>query len=89
MTQKAAKDFPIISSHLLWEYNLDDFDFDRSQKIVIERVIERGSLEDWREMFRYYGEEQILEAARQSKQLTAKDKNFTEVFIHSTFLHAA
>jgi hypothetical protein len=56
---------------------------------VIERVIERGNLNDWREIFRFYGEKKMLETARSSRQLTKKDKQFTEIFIHSTLLHAA
>ncbi len=40
-------------------------------------------------MVRYYGEELALEVTRESRQLSAKDKGFTEIFIHSTLLHAA
>ncbi|MCO6491460.1 MAG: hypothetical protein J5I98_23790 [Phaeodactylibacter sp.] len=89
MSSGSAKKRPCISPHLLWEYDLSSFDFDKSKRVVIERVIERGTLDDWREMIRYYGEEQVLNVARQSRQLSAKDKGFTEIFIHSTLLHAA
>ena len=34
---------PNIPPVLLWEYDYDTFNFDRSYKIVIERVLERGS----------------------------------------------
>ncbi len=37
-----------ISKYLLWEFNLNTFDFERSKKLVIERVIQRGTLDDWR-----------------------------------------
>ena len=78
-----------ISSHLLWEYNLATFDYDRSKSIVIERVIQRGTLEDWQEIVKYFGIESILEIAQTSKQLSKKDKNFTQIFIHSSLLHVA
>jgi hypothetical protein len=36
----------IINQVLLWEYDLDTFNYEKSYKIVIERVIERGNLEE-------------------------------------------
>lgn len=84
----AVKDQPDISRHLLWEYDLETFDYDRSKRVVIERVIERGTLDDWREIYRYFGEEQILAVARASKQLSAKDKGFTKIFVNSSLIHA-
>lgn len=40
-----------ISSHLPWKFNFETFDFEtfdfeKSKSSVIERVVERGSLED-------------------------------------------
>lgn len=78
-----------ISPHLLWEYNLATFNYDRSKKVVIERVIQRGTLEDWQQIAKYFGTETILEIAQASKQLSQKDKDFTAIFIHSRLLHAA
>ena len=51
----------IINSSLLWEYDLETFNYEKSYKIVIERVLERGNLEEWREMVRLYKKEQIHE----------------------------
>ena len=76
---------PQIRKHLLWEYNLDVFNYKRSSKIVIERIIERGNLKEWKEMLRFYGRETVLEVARKSKQLDKKEKNFTEIFVDSEF----
>jgi hypothetical protein len=36
-----------FSPHLLWEYDLTTFDYDKSKAIIIERVIQRGNLKDW------------------------------------------
>jgi len=80
---------PSITPSLLWEYDLSAFDFKRSARVVVERVIERGNLGDWKEILRFYGEEKILEIARSSRQLCEKDKHFAEIFIHSNLLHAA
>lgn len=44
-----------ISSALLWEYDLSSFDWWKSRKIVVARVIERGWLKDYFAAFDIYG----------------------------------
>jgi hypothetical protein len=79
----------IINQQLLWEYDLDTFNYEKSYKIVIERVLERGNLEEWREMVKIYSREQILETIEWSAQLDKRDKEFSKFFLTSEFLHAA
>jgi hypothetical protein len=79
----------IINQALLWEYDLETFNYKKSYKIVIERVLERGNLEEWREMVKLYSKEQILETIEWSAQLDKRDKDFSKLFLTSGFLHAA
>ncbi len=76
----------IINAALLWEYDLDTFNYVKSYKIVIERVLERDTLEEWREMVRFYTEKQILETIEWSSQLEKRDKDFSKLFLTSDFL---
>ena len=76
----------IINTALLWEYDLDTFNYEKSYKIVIERVIERGNLEEWREMVQLYTRVQILETIDWSDQLSKRDKDFAKFFLPSGFL---
>lgn len=78
---------PNISGNLLWEYDLENFNYDKSYKIVIERVLERGNLKEWREIFHYYGAAKILETIEWSAQLVPRDKVFSKFFLQSDFLH--
>ncbi len=80
---------PDIRPGLLWEYNLETFHWDRSYKIVIERVVQRGWIDEWKEIFEFYGPDKILEAVEWSKQLDNRDKNFARLFLKSDLLHAA
>jgi hypothetical protein len=79
----------IVNQQLLWEYDLDTFNYDKSYKIVIERVLERGNLEQWREMVQLYPREKIIETIEWSAQLDKRDKDFCLFFLDSEFLHAA
>ena len=79
----------IINPALLWEYDLDTFNYEKSYKIVIERVLQLGNLEEWRNMVKFYSNDQILETIEWSAQLDKRDKDFSKFFLNSEFLHAA
>ena len=36
-----------VSKTLLWDYDLTQFDWQRSRKVVVQRIIERGWLRDY------------------------------------------
>lgn len=80
---------PHIQPGLMWEYDLEEFDWNLSYKIVIERVIQRGWINEWKEIYQFYGPEKILETSEWSKQLDKRDKNFVRLFLKSDMLHAA
>jgi len=86
METSQSKKPDIINSRLLWEYDLDTFNYQKSYKIVIERVLQRGNLEEWREMVKIYSREQILETIDWSAQLDKQDKEFSRFFLNSDLL---
>jgi hypothetical protein len=89
MDNLVEKPFP-LPRHLLWKYDFETFDFDRSYKIVIERVVQRGNMDDWRNILHYYGKDKILEVVDWSPQLDNRDKTFARIFVDSGFInHAA
>lgn len=44
-----------VNPGLLWEYNVSIFDWQKSRRIVVERVISMGRLSDWYAAFDLYG----------------------------------
>ena len=83
------KSKPDIRPELLWEYDIETFHWDRSYKIVIERVVQLGEINEWREIYQFYGPEKILETVEWLRQLDKRDKNFARLFINSDILPAA
>ena len=77
----------IINPALLWEYDLATFNYDKSFKIVIERILQMGNLDEWRNMVAYYPKSKILETIEWSAQLEERDKAFARFFLTSEFLH--
>lgn len=54
-TYKREKGRREINPGLLWEYRLDNFDWQKYRKTVVERVISMGRLSDWYAAFDLYG----------------------------------
>lgn len=80
---------PNINSSLLWEYDLDTFNYVKSYKIVIERILQLGTIDEWREMMKFYPIEKILETISWTKQLPKEDKDFAYLFLKSDLINAA
>lgn len=78
--KKKSLDLP---KHLLWEYDLTTFDYIKSWFIVIERIIERGDIIQWRLVQDFYGKHKMLEVANTSRQLSERDKAFTRLYVNS------
>ncbi len=45
----------VVSPSLLWEYDLSTFNWWKSRKIVVSRILERGGLSDYFAAFDLYG----------------------------------
>lgn len=66
-----------ISPSLLWEYDLSKFDWWKSRKLVVQRIIERGWLKDFYAAFQLYGGiGGFREIIKEVPHLSAKDMNF-------------
>jgi hypothetical protein len=79
---------PNIPDYLLWEYDLTTFNYEKSFKIVIERILYRGTIEDWIEMLRFYPKEKIMETIEWSKQIEKRDKDFARLFLQSDIINS-
>ncbi len=88
--QNPPKRKPNIPARMLWEYDYETFNFDKSYRLVCERVLQLGNLNEWREMMNYYSVDQIKDAIEWSAQLDERDKIFCRYFLNSDLLqHAA
>lgn len=53
-TYKTERGKHQINRGLLWEYRMEDFDWQKYRKVVAERVISMGRLSDWYGAFDLY-----------------------------------
>lgn len=64
---KKAK--PIFNKRIFWDVNFEKLDYDAKASFVIERVFERGDVDDIRQCRRYYGDEKVTDALLKAKFL--------------------
>lgn len=64
---KSAK--PIFNKRIFWDVVFENIDYETKKNFVIERVFDRGDVEDIRICRRYYGEENVTTALLNAKFL--------------------
>lgn len=63
------KDKPVFEKRIFWDVDFEKLDYDRKANFIIERVFERGDVEDIRNCRRYYGDEKVAYALLNAKFL--------------------
>ncbi len=60
---------PQFDKRIFWDINFDTLDYDKKASFVIERIFERGDVQDIRSARRYYGDERIRSVLTKAKWL--------------------
>lgn len=61
--------WPILHRRIFWDVDFAKLDYDAKANFVIERVFERGDVQDIRNCRRYYGEEKVTSVLLNAKFL--------------------
>jgi hypothetical protein len=66
-----------ISKSLLWEYNLDNFDWYSMRTVVLQRVIQRGWFDDFYAAIKLYGGiDNVKDIIKEIPNLSPKEISF-------------
>jgi hypothetical protein len=60
---------PYDNSRIFWDVDYSKLDFEKKASFIIERVFERGDVEDIRMCRRFYGDEKITVVLLNAKYL--------------------
>ena len=71
---------PALNSTLFWDTDENHIDWDKNANVILVRVLERGSLEDFREIRKVYGDKKIKEAALSARYLSERTLSFAAFF---------
>jgi hypothetical protein len=78
----ANRDKPLLNKRIFWDVNFEALDFDSKANFVIERVFERGDVEDIRQCRRYYGDAAIKKALLNTKYLPVSRLHLASAIIN-------
>jgi len=62
-------DKPVFHRRIFWDVDFEKLDYNKRADFIIERVFERGDVDDIRQCRRYYGDVRIAEALTNAKWL--------------------
>lgn len=77
-----AKQKPVFNKRIFWDVNFEQLDYDAKASFVIERVFERGDVEDIRQCRRYYGDKKVTEALLKAKYLPLHTIHFASAVLN-------
>jgi len=60
---------PQFHRRIFWDVDFDNLDYDKRANFIIERVFDRGDVEDIRQCRRYYGDGKVADALTNAKWL--------------------
>ena len=66
---QGATPLPEFNRRIFWDVNFDALDYGKRAGFVIERVFERGDVQDVRACRRYYGDDKIRSVLTHAKWL--------------------
>ena len=69
-----------LNKALFWDVNAETLDYDIHAGFIMERVITRGSIDDWLTLLNVYGKQRISEEVIHIRSLDPKSLNFLSVF---------
>ena len=65
-----AKKKPVFQKRIFLDVDFEKLDYDKKANFIIERVFERGDVEDIRQCRRYYGDDKVSHALTNAKWLS-------------------
>jgi hypothetical protein len=69
-----------LSKSLFWDVNIKDFDAEIHSLFIAERVLTRGTLDDFRTIKYYYGVEKLKSIVVEIKNLDERTLSFCSVY---------
>lgn len=67
---------PQLSKQAFWDVDMEKIDYEKNARFVIEKVITRGTLKDFLEIRKYYGDKKIKEEILKTRWLSNIDMSF-------------
>ena len=67
----AIQEKPDLPKRLFWDFRYEKMDWKGDYLTVMERVLERGTKQEWKEMIRFYSEQKVIHALKKEIKFLA------------------
>jgi hypothetical protein len=74
--QTNPKPASILPPHLFWDVNPENLEWEKNHQLIIERVLERGTLDQWKTIVSVYGLEKIVDTVKKMRSLDPVSLHF-------------
>jgi hypothetical protein len=72
---------PNLDPKIFWDIRFEELDYEKYANFIIERVFERGDVEDIRQTRRFYGDEKVKEALTMAKWLASSTLSLAKAIL--------
>ena len=72
----------LICSPLFWDTQASNIDTEQNARFIIERIITRGTFQNWKLLLDYYGHDRVLKEALMIRTLDPKSLCYLSVFFN-------
>ena len=79
---RMEKQKPVFEKRIFWDVNFENLDYDAKANFVIERVFDRGDVQDIRNCRRYYGDEKVTQSLLNAKFLSETSVSLASAVIN-------
>jgi hypothetical protein len=73
---KAQQNKPDLSSQAFWDVDMGKIDYEKNARFVVEKVIDRGTLKDFKNLREFYGDERMKREVINARWLGDREINF-------------
>ena len=70
----------LFSKNLFWDTDISTLDLEKHARFIIERVLTRGRMDDWRALNRLYGHDRIKAESLQIRYLDRVTLSFCSAY---------
>ena len=69
-----------ISSSLFWDMDYEKLDWEKNKQLIVQRVIERGTIKALHEITGFYGKDRVVAVIKQLPFLSSRDIAFVHIY---------
>jgi len=72
----------ILRDSLFWDINKRNIDSENSMVLIIERVLSRGNMDEFRQLIKFYTKEELADSVVKIVYLDSRTLNFISTYLN-------